>query len=155
MGSVQAETMKAVVFNGPFEVEVVTRPIPKIIAPTDAILKVSSTALCGSDLVSAPLCKFTLSSRNPISASLLHVGYCHWLSYSTTTVVIRKLLPALFAATKPSATSPPSVPPSRISPSETMSLCRSQPLAVPVSSAPTGNQADVLKVYFLDASHPR
>ncbi|KAH6683420.1 chaperonin 10-like protein [Halenospora varia] len=42
--------MRAVVFNGPFEVEVVTRPIPKIIAPTDAILKVSSTALCGSDL---------------------------------------------------------------------------------------------------------
>ena len=44
-------TMKAVVFKGPFQVEVVTKPIPQICEPTDAILKVSSTALCGSDLV--------------------------------------------------------------------------------------------------------
>ena len=44
--------MRAVVFKGPFEVEVVTKPIPQIQQPTDAILKVSCTALCGSDLVS-------------------------------------------------------------------------------------------------------
>lgn len=43
--------MKAVVFKGPFQVEVVTKPLPQIHESTDAILKVSSTALCGSDLV--------------------------------------------------------------------------------------------------------
>jgi threonine dehydrogenase-like Zn-dependent dehydrogenase len=51
MGSILPETMRAVVFDGPFEVEVVDKPVPKILAPTDAILKVSATALCGSDLV--------------------------------------------------------------------------------------------------------
>ncbi|KAH8656289.1 chaperonin 10-like protein [Ilyonectria robusta] len=42
--------MRAVVFKGPFQVDVVTKPVPQIREPTDAILKVSSTALCGSDL---------------------------------------------------------------------------------------------------------
>ncbi|KAL4931951.1 alcohol dehydrogenase family protein [Aspergillus undulatus] len=43
-------TMRAVVFKGPYQVAVEDRPVPKIRHPTDAILKVSSTALCGSDL---------------------------------------------------------------------------------------------------------
>lgn len=51
MGSFIPDSMRAVVFKGPFEVEVVTRATPHIREPTDAILKVSSTALCGSDLV--------------------------------------------------------------------------------------------------------
>jgi hypothetical protein len=51
MASLLPDTMRAVVFKGPFEVEVVTRAAPQILEPTDAILKVSSTALCGSDLV--------------------------------------------------------------------------------------------------------
>ena len=54
MGSIMPETMRAVVFNGPFEVEVVDKPVPRILAPTDAILKVSATALCGSDMVCDP-----------------------------------------------------------------------------------------------------
>jgi hypothetical protein len=54
MGSILPETMRAVVFNGPFEVEVVDKPVPKILEKTDAILKVSATALCGSDLVRDP-----------------------------------------------------------------------------------------------------
>jgi threonine dehydrogenase-like Zn-dependent dehydrogenase len=33
-----------------FQVAVEDRPYPKIQKPTDAVLKVSSTALCGSDL---------------------------------------------------------------------------------------------------------
>jgi len=45
------ETMRAVVFNRPFEVEVMDKPVPKILVPTDAVIKVSATALCGSDLV--------------------------------------------------------------------------------------------------------
>ncbi|KAL3464260.1 chaperonin 10-like protein [Aspergillus heterothallicus] len=43
-------TMRAVIFKAPHEVVVEDRPYPKIQHPTDAILKVSSTALCGSDL---------------------------------------------------------------------------------------------------------
>ena len=54
MGSILPETMRAVVFNGPFDVEVVDKPVPKILETTDAILKVSATALCGSDLVRNP-----------------------------------------------------------------------------------------------------
>lgn len=60
--------MRAVVFNGPFDVKVVTKPTPQIRESTDAILKVSSTALCGSDLVRSlliyiyTLCILDLSS---------------------------------------------------------------------------------------------
>ncbi|QDS73873.1 hypothetical protein FKW77_006946 [Venturia effusa] len=43
-------TMKAVVFKGPMEVAVEERPIPKIQDPTDVIVKVAYTALCGSEL---------------------------------------------------------------------------------------------------------
>jgi threonine dehydrogenase-like Zn-dependent dehydrogenase len=43
-------TMRAVVLKKDFEVAVEDRPVPKIQKPTDAILKVTSTALCGSDL---------------------------------------------------------------------------------------------------------
>ncbi|EHY54764.1 hypothetical protein HRR83_004107 [Exophiala dermatitidis] len=43
-------TMRAVVLKGDYQVAVEDRPVPKIQKPTDAILKVSSTALCGSDL---------------------------------------------------------------------------------------------------------
>lgn len=42
--------MKAVIFNGPSDISVESRPIPQIIDPTDAIIKVSYTALCGSEL---------------------------------------------------------------------------------------------------------
>lgn len=43
-------TMKAVIFNKPFDISVEDRPIPEILAPTDAIVKVKYTALCGSEL---------------------------------------------------------------------------------------------------------
>ncbi|KAK4543852.1 hypothetical protein LTR36_004885 [Oleoguttula mirabilis] len=44
------KTMRAVVLKGDFDVAVEDRPYPTLRHPTDAILKVSSTALCGSDL---------------------------------------------------------------------------------------------------------
>ncbi|KAF1919237.1 chaperonin 10-like protein [Ampelomyces quisqualis] len=47
MGS---DTMKAVVFKGPGKVVVEDRPVPTIKEPTDIILKVDKTALCGSEL---------------------------------------------------------------------------------------------------------
>lgn len=45
------EKMRAVIFKGPFEVAVEDRPVPKIQNPTDVVLRVTRTALCGSDLV--------------------------------------------------------------------------------------------------------
>ncbi|KAF2634843.1 GroES-like protein [Massarina eburnea CBS 473.64] len=44
------DTMKAVVFKGPHKVVIEERPIPKIQDPTDIIVKVDKTALCGSEL---------------------------------------------------------------------------------------------------------
>lgn len=41
------DTMKAVVFKGTLKVEIEDRPIPKIIDPTDVIIKVKYSALCG------------------------------------------------------------------------------------------------------------
>lgn len=40
-------TMKAVVFKGTLDVKLEDRPIPKIIDPTDMIIKVKYSALCG------------------------------------------------------------------------------------------------------------
>jgi threonine dehydrogenase-like Zn-dependent dehydrogenase len=40
-------TMKAVVFHGKLDVRVEDRPHPKIIDPTDIIIKVRYSALCG------------------------------------------------------------------------------------------------------------
>lgn len=40
-------TMLAVVFKGPRSIAVETRPVPEIQQPTDIILKVAYSALCG------------------------------------------------------------------------------------------------------------
>lgn len=42
--------MQAVVFRGPRSVDVATVDDPRSEAPTDAIVRVTSSALCGSDL---------------------------------------------------------------------------------------------------------
>lgn len=42
--------MRAVVFKGVGQVAVEDRPKPEIVHPTDVILKVKVSALCGSDL---------------------------------------------------------------------------------------------------------
>lgn len=44
------ETMKAVVYEGPFNIQVKDKPKPTIIQGTDAILKVQLVGVCGSDL---------------------------------------------------------------------------------------------------------
>ncbi|KAF2765763.1 GroES-like protein [Teratosphaeria nubilosa] len=44
------KSMRAVVLKGDYHVAVEDRPYPSLRQPTDAVLKVSSTALCGSDL---------------------------------------------------------------------------------------------------------
>ncbi|OJD17790.1 hypothetical protein AJ78_02143 [Emergomyces pasteurianus Ep9510] len=44
------ETMRAVVFKGPYKIAVEERPVPKLQSPTDIIVKVKYTALCGSEL---------------------------------------------------------------------------------------------------------
>ena len=42
--------MKALVFHGPRQIGLEDRPIPELIAPTDAIVRVSKTTICGTDL---------------------------------------------------------------------------------------------------------
>ena len=42
--------MKAVVYHGPHDVRVDSVPDPVLLSPTDAIVRVTSTAICGSDL---------------------------------------------------------------------------------------------------------
>lgn len=42
--------MRAVVFKGPYKVEVTERPVPQIRDDTDIIVKVIYSALCGSEL---------------------------------------------------------------------------------------------------------
>ncbi|RAL00017.1 alcohol dehydrogenase family protein [Aspergillus ibericus CBS 121593] len=42
--------MQAVIFKGPLEVALEERPIPQILDPTDVLIKVRYTALCGSEL---------------------------------------------------------------------------------------------------------
>jgi threonine dehydrogenase-like Zn-dependent dehydrogenase len=42
--------MKALCWYGKEDVRIETVPDPKIVDPTDAIVKITSTAICGSDL---------------------------------------------------------------------------------------------------------
>ncbi|MEW5927512.1 MAG: glutathione-independent formaldehyde dehydrogenase [Gemmatimonadota bacterium] len=42
--------MKALVYNGPRDVSVVDVPAPRIERPTDALVRITSTCICGSDL---------------------------------------------------------------------------------------------------------
>ena len=42
--------MRAVTFQGKEKIAVTTVPDPKIMEPTDVIIRVTSTAICGSDL---------------------------------------------------------------------------------------------------------
>jgi threonine dehydrogenase-like Zn-dependent dehydrogenase len=44
------DTMKAVVFKGPYKIAIEERPVPKIKDAGDIIVKVDKTALCGSEL---------------------------------------------------------------------------------------------------------
>ena len=43
-------TMKAFVYLGPAKSALEERPKPEIAAPTDAIVKMSKTTICGTDL---------------------------------------------------------------------------------------------------------
>jgi alcohol dehydrogenase len=43
-------TMKALVYQGPSKKAVEDRPMPKITAPTDAVVRITKTTICGTDL---------------------------------------------------------------------------------------------------------
>jgi alcohol dehydrogenase len=45
-----AKVMKALVYQGPGKKAVEERPLPRIAAPTDAIVKIAKTTICGTDL---------------------------------------------------------------------------------------------------------
>lgn len=61
-------TMRAVIFKGPKEVAVEERPIPKIQDPTDVIVKVGYTALCGRYVLFLPSIPARKSSYLPYTA---------------------------------------------------------------------------------------
>ena len=42
--------MRALVYNGPFDVEVTDVPDAPIEAPTDAVVRITTSNICGSDL---------------------------------------------------------------------------------------------------------
>ena len=42
--------MRGVIMHAPGDVRVEERDMPKIVAPTDAIIKLAATCICGSDL---------------------------------------------------------------------------------------------------------
>lgn len=44
------DTMKAMVYYGENDLRFEERPSPKILAPTDAIVKLTKTTICGTDL---------------------------------------------------------------------------------------------------------
>lgn len=44
------EAVKGLVYQGPFSVSVEDVPDPRIVAPTDAIVRITTTNICGSDL---------------------------------------------------------------------------------------------------------
>ncbi len=44
------DEMDAVIFNGPWKIAVEKRPKPKILDPKDAIVKVTTAGICGSEL---------------------------------------------------------------------------------------------------------
>jgi alcohol dehydrogenase len=43
-------TMKALVYHGPGRKSLEDRPVPKLTAPTDAVVKMTRTTICGTDL---------------------------------------------------------------------------------------------------------
>ena len=56
-------SMKAVVCKAPFEVVVEQRPVPKILDPRDAILKVLISGLCGGSYTALPESRLTRRER--------------------------------------------------------------------------------------------
>ena len=44
------ETMKALVYEGPGKIELKEVPVPKIVKPTDALIRLTKTTICGTDL---------------------------------------------------------------------------------------------------------
>ena len=45
-----SKTMKAMTYYGENDVRFEDRPVPTIIDPTDAIIRVTKTTICGTDL---------------------------------------------------------------------------------------------------------
>ena len=44
------ETMKALVYDGPGKIAIKEVPVPKIAKPTDALIRITKTTICGTDL---------------------------------------------------------------------------------------------------------
>ena len=70
--------VKALVYQGPGRKALEDRPKPKIAAPTDAIVKITKTTICGTDLHilkgDVPTCSPAASSVTKASASSTRSG---------------------------------------------------------------------------------
>ena len=57
------DSMRAVVFKGPYKVALEERPVPKVQDSQDIIVKVNYTALCGRYVEgnSSPMCAFQVN----------------------------------------------------------------------------------------------
>jgi alcohol dehydrogenase len=44
------QVMKALVYQGPGHKALEERPLPELVAPTDAIVRLAKTTICGTDL---------------------------------------------------------------------------------------------------------
>lgn len=49
-GQLRMTSMKALIYNGPGDLKLSSKPKPKVTNPTDAIVKLTKTTICGTDL---------------------------------------------------------------------------------------------------------
>ncbi len=71
--------MKAVIYNGPYDVKVKDVPDAKIVRPTDVLVRITTTNICGSDLHMYEGCQQRVKS-DPLTATtngliLIHLVY--------------------------------------------------------------------------------
>lgn len=85
MSSTTTETMKAVNYQGAFKVKVEDVPKPKLEHPDDVIVKVTTAAICGSDLHmyegrTAAEAGITFGHENMVSSYLpFQIIFCYLL----------------------------------------------------------------------------
>ena len=87
--------MRGVVMHAPGDVEVIDRPDPKIIAPTDAIIRLSATCICGSDLWP---CRGIDAVTDPTPMGHEYVGVVEQIGAEVTTIKVGDFVVGSFFA---------------------------------------------------------
>lgn len=127
--------MRGVVMNGPGDVRVIDRDVPEIVEPTDAILRVTASCICGSDLWPYwGIDKLT----EPRLMGHEYVGVVESVGSAVTTIKPGQFVVGTFFASD-----------------NTCEICRAgyQPSCVNSQpGAPTGAQAEYLRVPLADGT---